>query len=125
MPQLNGILPAGVQKAPNAKKGKNFVDDKESMNTILALVMAEREGNIESKMIRARQLEEVREARRVEAEKRTQSKKQGLEDRKQDIKDEKKARKRGSSETKSTSRNDDGVTSQDKKKSSKKRVSFG
>ena len=29
VPQLNGIRPAGVQKPPNAKKGKTFVDDKD------------------------------------------------------------------------------------------------
>lgn len=92
VPQLNGIRPAGVLKPPNAKKGKNFVDDKDSMNAILAMVMAEKEGNIESKMMRARQLEEVREARKLEAEKRSESKKAGFEERKQEIKDHKKKR---------------------------------
>nr|POF11444.1 60s ribosomal subunit assembly/export protein loc1 [Quercus suber] len=92
VPQLNGIRPTGIQKAPNVKKGKNFVDDKESMNAILAMVMADKEGNIESKMMRARQLEEVREARKAEMEKRAESKKAGLEDRKRDIKDSKKKR---------------------------------
>ncbi|EME48281.1 hypothetical protein DOTSEDRAFT_117058, partial [Dothistroma septosporum NZE10] len=79
VPKLNGIIPSGVQKSPNAKKGKNFVDDKESMNAIMAMVMAEKEGTIESKMMRARQMEEVREAKRLEAEKRAQSKKESLE----------------------------------------------
>ena len=37
------------------------------MNTILAIVQAEKEGQIESKLIKARQMEEIREARRVEA----------------------------------------------------------
>lgn len=120
VPQLNGIRPTGIQKPPNAKKGKNFVDDKDQMNAILAMVMAEKEGNIESKMMRARQLEEVREARRVEAEKRVESKKAGLEERKQDIKDKK--RKRG--------RNDAGGAREDAEekapaKKPKKRVSFG
>ena len=93
VPQLNGIIPAGIQKPPNAKKGKKFVDDKEQMNAILAVVMAEKEGNIESKMMRARQLEEVREARRMEAEKRAEGKKAGLEERKQAIKDGKRKRR--------------------------------
>ena len=39
------------------------------MSTILAMVQADKEGEIESKMIKARQMEEIREARRVEAEK--------------------------------------------------------
>ncbi|KAK0939863.1 60S ribosomal subunit assembly/export protein [Friedmanniomyces endolithicus] len=89
VPQLNGINPTGVQKRPNAKKGKKFVDDKDQMNAILALVMAEKEGNIESKMMRARQLEEVREARKLEAEKRVEGKKAGMEERKQGLKDKK------------------------------------
>ena len=90
VPQLNGIRPAGVLKPPKTKKGKQFVDDKESMNAILAMVMAEKEGNIESKMMRARQMEEIREAKRLEAEKRVEGKRQGLEARKQEIKTGKK-----------------------------------
>lgn len=49
------------------------------MRTILAIVQAEKEGQIESKMIKARQMEEIREARRAEAEKREQEKKDKLE----------------------------------------------
>ena len=64
------ITPAGVQKPKGKKKGKVFVDDMESMMTILAMVNADKEGQIESKMMRARQMEEIREARRVEAVKR-------------------------------------------------------
>lgn len=124
VPKLNGIVPAGVSKPPNAKKGKNFVDDKESMNMILAMVMAEKEGNIESKMMRARQMEEVREARRIEAEKRTQSKKESLEDRKQNIKDDSKKRRRSDSELKKPKEEtQDGGAS--KKAKLRKRVSFG
>ena len=93
VPKLNGIVPAGVQKPLRTKKGKTFVDDKDQMNVIMAMVMAEKEGNIESKMMRARQLEEVREARRVEAEKRAEGKKAGLEERKRDIKDKGKKRR--------------------------------
>ncbi|KAH9837515.1 60S ribosomal subunit assembly/export protein LOC1 [Teratosphaeria destructans] len=118
IPKLNGIVPAGVSKPPNAKKGKNFVDDKDQMNAILAMVMAEKEGNIESKMMRARQLEEVREARRAEAEKRAEGKKAGLEDRKQDIKNKgKKRRSDGEALTKEVE--------EKSAKKSKKKVSFG
>ena len=45
------------------------MDDEESMRVILGVVQAAKEGDIESKMVRLRRLEEVREARRVEAEK--------------------------------------------------------
>ena len=72
---LNGIVPAGVTKPKGKKKGKVFVDDQERMMMILAVVNAEAEGKVESKIMRQRQLEEVREARRIEAEKRDSQRK--------------------------------------------------
>ena len=123
VPQLNGIRPTGVQKLPNKKKGKQFVDDGNGMRTILAMVMAEKEGNIESKMMRARQMEEIREARRVEAEQRAESKKAGLEERKADIKKGKnKMRRRESEDMKENAGN---VAEAKTSKQSKKKVSFG
>jgi 60S ribosomal subunit assembly/export protein LOC1 len=53
IPKLNMITPAGVQKPKGKKKGKIFVDDQESMITILAMVNADKEGQIESKMMKA------------------------------------------------------------------------
>lgn len=123
VPQLNGIRPAGVQKPPNAKKGKTFVDDKESMNAIMAMVMAEKEGNLESKMMRARQMEEVREAKRLEAEKRAGDKKQGLEQRKATIKQGSKKRRRSEGEAEATVSQKGNAN--DDKKTKRKRVSFG
>lgn len=78
IPTLNMITPAGVQKPKGKKKGKVFVDDQESMMTILAIVNADKEGQIESKMMKARQMEEIREARRKEAEVRQAEKKSKL-----------------------------------------------
>lgn len=46
--------------------------------TILAIVSAEKEGQIESKMIKARQMEEIREAKKKEAEARAEKKKSKL-----------------------------------------------
>lgn len=46
--------------------------------TILAIVNAEKEGQIESKMIKARQMEEIREAKKKEAEARADKKKSKL-----------------------------------------------
>ncbi|OAX81185.1 60S ribosomal subunit assembly/export protein LOC1 [Emergomyces africanus] len=79
LPQLNMITPVGVTKPKGMKKGKVFVDDQESMMTILAMVNAEKEGQIESKMMKARQMEEIREARRKEAEARQVERKEKLE----------------------------------------------
>ncbi|KIX10600.1 uncharacterized protein Z518_01684 [Rhinocladiella mackenziei CBS 650.93] len=91
LPALNMITPVGVQKAPRGKKkGKIFVDDQESMMTILAMVNAEKEGQIESKMIKARQMEEIREARRREGERKKESKREALEKVKRDLKKGKK-----------------------------------
>ena len=96
IPELNGIRPEGVTKPPNMKKGKNFVDDNEGMAAIMAMVMAEKDGNIESKMLKARHLEELREAKKAEAEKRAQSKKETFEGRMENIKaQEGQKRKRG------------------------------
>jgi 60S ribosomal subunit assembly/export protein LOC1 len=49
------------------------------MMTIMALVNAEKEGQIESKMVKMRRMEEIREARRVEAEKKEQERRGRLE----------------------------------------------
>ena len=48
--------------------------------TILAMVNAEKEGQIESKMIKARQMEEIREARRKEQERKEAARKEKLEE---------------------------------------------
>ena len=96
IPELNGITPEGVTKPPNMKKGKNFVDDNEGMAAIMAMVMAEKDGNNQSKMQKARHLEELREAKKAEAEKRAQSKKETFEGRMENIKaQESVKRKRG------------------------------
>ncbi|RYP64357.1 hypothetical protein DL771_008802 [Monosporascus sp. 5C6A] len=90
IPQLNMVTPVGVTKPKGKKKGKVFVDDKETMSTILAMVQAEKEGQIESKMMKARQMEEIREARRVEAEKKEQEKKSKLEETKEALRKKRK-----------------------------------
>ncbi|KAM0254352.1 hypothetical protein ACHAQJ_006884 [Trichoderma viride] len=120
IPTLNMITPIGVEKPKGKKKGKVFVDDKESMTTILSLVQAEKEGHIESKMIKARQMEEIREARKVEADKKAAERKAALEDTKDSLR---KKRKR-----KSDSREDNmksiSLTGTKASKPSRKRVAF-
>ena len=44
------------------------------MMTILAIVNADKDGQIESKLMKSRQMEEIREARRKEAEARQEQK---------------------------------------------------
>jgi 60S ribosomal subunit assembly/export protein LOC1 len=50
------------------------------MTTILSMVQAEMDGQIESKMIKARQMEEIREARKAEADKKEEERRNKLED---------------------------------------------
>ncbi|KAK7215388.1 hypothetical protein V2G26_003391 [Clonostachys chloroleuca] len=121
IPKLNMITPVGVVKPKGKKKGKIFVDDKEGMNTILSLVQAEKEGQIESKMIKARQLEEIREARRVEAEKKEEEKKTKLENMKDSLR---KKRNRKSSGKEEESLNEVSSTGTKATKPKKKSVSF-
>jgi 60S ribosomal subunit assembly/export protein LOC1 len=78
IPTLNMITPVGVQKPKGKKKGKVFVDDAESMLTIMAMVNADKEGQLESKMAKARQLEEIRQARLKEQEVRQEERKSKL-----------------------------------------------
>ncbi|CAK42237.1 60S ribosomal subunit assembly/export protein loc1 [Aspergillus awamori] len=120
LPKLNAITPVGVVKPKGKKKGKTFVDDAEGMMTILAMVNAEKEGQIESKMMKARQLEEIREAKRKEAEARQAQKKSKLEDAKQSIR-QKRKHKGGSSETKAEAPTKE---SSSKSKGKKKSVAF-
>jgi 60S ribosomal subunit assembly/export protein LOC1 len=65
------------------------------MSTILAMVQAEREGKIESKLIRARQMEEIREARKVEAEKKEATRKAKFDETKESLKKKRKRRRAG------------------------------
>ncbi|KAJ3520820.1 hypothetical protein NM208_g13561 [Fusarium decemcellulare] len=69
------------------------------MSTILSLVQAEKNGQIESKMIKARQMEEIREARKVEAEKKEQERKNKLEDTKDALRKKRKRKSAGDEES--------------------------
>jgi 60S ribosomal subunit assembly/export protein LOC1 len=60
------------------------------MMTILAMVNAEKDGQIESKMMKARQMEEIREARKAEAEKRVEIRKAKLDETKEGMRKKRK-----------------------------------
>ncbi|KAJ0413885.1 hypothetical protein BJY00DRAFT_306022 [Aspergillus carlsbadensis] len=101
LPKLNMITPVGVVNPKGKKKGKTFCDDPEAMMTIFAMVNADKEGQIESKILKARQLEEIREAKRKEAEARQSDKKSKLEDVKESIRQKRKGKGANTEETKS------------------------
>lgn len=91
------------------------------MNTILSMVQAEKNGQIESKMIKARQMEEIREARKVEAEKKDNERKERIEDTKDALR-KKRKRKSGGDEDELKTANL--MSTKATKAKSKKRVSF-
>jgi 60S ribosomal subunit assembly/export protein LOC1 len=65
------------------------------MNTILAMVQADQNGQIESKMIKARQMEEIREARKVEAAKKEEERRARIEDKKDSLRKKRKKKSAG------------------------------
>jgi 60S ribosomal subunit assembly/export protein LOC1 len=68
------------------------------MNTILAMVQADQNGQIESKMIKARQMEEIREARKAEAHKKEEERRARLEDKKDALRKKRKRKSAGDAE---------------------------
>ena len=95
------------------------------MTTILAMVQASKEGQIESKMQRARQLEEIREARRVEAEKKEEAKKAKLDETKDSLRRKRKRKSAGVGGTGDDENiKDVALTGTKAPKTKKKRVSF-
>lgn len=91
--------------------------------TILAMVNADKEGQIESKMMKARQMEEIREARKAEAEKRMEMKKTKLSEAKESIK-KKRKRAGGGGREENESVNAEALVGTKPLKVRKKRVSF-
>lgn len=84
VPVLNTVaMPAAVQK--KRKKGKVFVEDQASLLGILAEVNEAKEGQIRSKLERIKDLEEVRERKRIEMEHKERSKAALMEKRKADL----------------------------------------
>ncbi|KAI7782098.1 60s ribosomal subunit assembly export protein loc-1 [Diaporthe eres] len=129
IPELNMVTPIGVEKPKGKKKGKVFVDDRESMNTILSMVQAEKDGQIESKMMKARHMEAIREARKQEAEKKAAERKERLDETKESLRKKRKRPERGSAEDddKAAARSMRNVELQGTKAAkpkNKKRVSF-
>ncbi|KAF1966435.1 hypothetical protein BU23DRAFT_486704 [Bimuria novae-zelandiae CBS 107.79] len=125
IPKLNGIIPAGIAKPKGQKKGKTFVDDPASMMAIMSVVNAEKDKDVESRIMRSRQLEEVREAKRKEMEARAEEKASKFEETKKGFKKSK--NKSRHSDPAMVAMVDDVDAEAPKKaaKGKKKRVSFG
>lgn len=96
------------------------------MTTILAMVQAEKDGQIESKIMKSRQMEEIRQARLAEAEKKDSERQAKMDETKASLR---KKRKRTAANGTRGSEEGEGVghlTSAGTKavKAKKKRVSF-
>lgn len=87
---------------------------------IMSVVNAEKEGRLESKIAKSRQLEEIREAKRLAADERSDEKKEKFEERKAALK---KKRKRQSDKEKGI--NEDAAKDKKGNFKPRKRVSFG
>jgi 60S ribosomal subunit assembly/export protein LOC1 len=126
LPSLNSIVPtshptkAASGKGTGKKKGKVFVDDVEAMQTIMSIVNAEKDGVIESKMIKMRRLEEIREARQKEQEKRDAQKQGELQEKMNEVKGKKKRGKDAQHEGKTIN----GAAETEKKPKKRKSVAF-
>ncbi|KAK6354114.1 60S ribosomal subunit assembly/export protein [Orbilia blumenaviensis] len=116
LPTLNGIIPAGVTKPRGKKKGKVFVEDKETMMDILELVNNSVDGVIQGKVEKNRRLEVIREQKRKEQERREKEKEAKLEDVKDSLK--KKRKRKGGNAT-----NDDDDVDEKPTRSAAKRKS--
>ena len=93
---------------------------------IMSVVNAEKEGHLESKIAKARQLEEIREAKRKEAESRKSDKDLAFDERKQDLKKKRKRHSEpGAGGGKADEREGDKIKEKDRKFKVRKRVSFG
>ncbi|KAF8473815.1 hypothetical protein BDZ91DRAFT_712607 [Kalaharituber pfeilii] len=127
LPKLNGVVPpqtGRMRAGGGGKKGKVFVEDKETMLSILSMVNDTKDVQIENKLEKGRQLEALRELRRKQQETREEQKKSKLDSAKSAIR--KKRRSNHPNNDKSTTNypSSSSTKAESKAPPKKKKVSF-
>lgn len=125
IPTLNRAIVPGV-KARKGKKGKKFVDDHDSLtlNLLVKSINDKHDKVNESKLEKSRRLEEIRELKRKEIDRKEQEKTGKLENKKAEIKNKANVARAARRKNARATQKEEAEVSEQSEKPKKKSVSF-